>query len=343
MMLATTLHMAHRDLVVIGASSGGVEALMTLLGGIPDGFPAAIFVVLHVRPDAPSQLPAILNRAGHLPASHAVDGEPIRRGRVYVAPPGMQTYVHRGRISVQRGPAENLYRPAIDPLFRTAAHHYGPRVIGVVLTGAMDDGSAGLLAVKRGGGLAVVQDPADAAFSAMPGNAIKAASPDHVVPLLVIAPLLNRLVSEHVGDDSLVKEVPLETAEEAPPGTPFQRSEDQGDPSNLTCPECHGTLWEIEEQGAIRFRCRVGHGFSQGAMIKAHTDSVERALYAALRALEERVALLHKLATHARQRGHHTVASLLEDRLGRVDDDVKALHSVIKNGSSLELVGHDSI
>jgi two-component system, chemotaxis family, protein-glutamate methylesterase/glutaminase len=129
--------MAHRDMVVIGASSGGVGALAALLAGIPDDFPAAIFVVLHVRPDAPSQLPAILNRAGHLPASHAVDAEPIRRGRVYVAPPGMQAYVHQGRMSVQRGPSENLYRPAIDPLFRTAAHHYGRRCSRIALDASM--------------------------------------------------------------------------------------------------------------------------------------------------------------------------------------------------------------
>jgi two-component system, chemotaxis family, protein-glutamate methylesterase/glutaminase len=336
--------MAHRDIVVIGASSGGVEALVAVLAGIPSDFPAAIFVVLHVRPDAPSQLPAILNRVGHLPASHAVDAEPIRRGRVYVAPPGMQAYVHHGRLSVQRGPLENLYRPAIDPLFRTAAHHYGPRVIGVILTGSMDDGSAGLLAVKRGGGRTVVQDPGEAAFSSMPSNAIKAASPDHVVPLSAIAPLLNELVSETVGyDDGLQKEVALETAEEAPPGAPYQRSEEQGNPSNLACPECHGTLWEKEEEGAIRFRCRVGHGFSQNAMIKAHTDSVERALYAAMRALEERVALLQKLATSARDHGRAAVATLLEERIERVDADVKVLHDVIKNGSSLEAVGYDSL
>src|SRR5437870_1753485 len=131
----------QRDVIVIGASSGGVDALVKLVGTLPPGLPAAVFVVLHVRPDVPSQLPAILNRAGALPAAHAVDGEPIRRGRIYVAPPGLQTYVHRGRLSVRRGPQENSSRPAIDALFRTAAHHYGPRVIGVVLTGSLDDGS----------------------------------------------------------------------------------------------------------------------------------------------------------------------------------------------------------
>jgi two-component system chemotaxis response regulator CheB len=328
--------MAHRDLVVVGASSGGVEALVALLGGIPEGFPAAVFVVLHVRPDSPSQLPAILNRAGRVPVAHAVDGEPIRRGRVYVAPPGMQTYVHRGRISVQRGPAENLYRPAVDPLFRTAAHHYGARVVGVILTGSMDDGAAGLLAVKRGGGITIVQDPRDAMFSSMPANAQQAAAPDHIVVLSAIAPLLVQLVSEHVGDDPLSSEVSLETAEEAPPGAPFRRSEEQGAPANLACPDCHGTLWEIEEPGAIRFRCRVGHGFSEGAILKAHADSVERALYAALRALEERGALLRKLAVQARRRGNVTGAALFEGRLERLEQDVKVLHSVIKDGTGLE-------
>src|SRR5215208_2893941 len=151
------------DIIVIGASSGGVEVLTRLVRTLPESLPAAIFVVLHVRPDAPSMLPAILNRAGLLPAAHAVDSEPIRTGRIYVAPPGMQMYVHRRRVAVERGPRENMHRPAIDPLFRTAAHHHGPRVVGVVLSGALDDGTAGLHAVKKAHGIAVVQDPADAA------------------------------------------------------------------------------------------------------------------------------------------------------------------------------------
>src|SRR5919198_2027101 len=155
--------MAQHDVVVIGASSGGVEALLKVLSGLPAELAAAVFVVLHVRPDAPSYLPAILNRAGNLPAAHAVDGESIRQGRIYVAPPGHQTYVQKGRIGVRRGPSGNLHRPAIDPLFRTAAHHYGPRCIGIVLSGALDDGSAGLLAIERGGGVTIVQDPTDAA------------------------------------------------------------------------------------------------------------------------------------------------------------------------------------
>lgn len=163
--------MPRRDLIVIGASSGGVEALSKVVAGLPEDLAAAIFIVLHVREDRESQLPVILNRMGRLPAAHAVDGEPIRRGRIYVAPPGLQTYVHRGRSRVRRGPLENLHRPAVDALFRTAAHYYRERVIGVVLSGALDDGAAGLAAVKKAGGVAIVQEPGDARVADMPSNA----------------------------------------------------------------------------------------------------------------------------------------------------------------------------
>ena len=153
------------------------------------------FVILHVPPDLPSYLPAILNRAGGLPAAHAVDSEPVRRGRVYVAPPGLQTYLHKGRISVKRGPQENRHRPAVYPLFRTAARHYGPRVVGIVLSGTMDDGSAGLRAIKRAGGTTIIQDPAEAAFPSMPLRAREVSGGvDYCLPVAAIASLLVELV-----------------------------------------------------------------------------------------------------------------------------------------------------
>lgn len=187
---------------------------MTFLGALPPDLPAAIFIVLHVRPDIPSQLPAILNRAGQIPVAHAVDSEPIRRSRVYVAPPGMQTYVNGSRIGVRRGPHENLHRPAIDPLFRTAAHHYGSRVVGIILSGAMGDGAAGLQAVKRGGGIAIVQDPDDATFPSMPETAMAAIQPDFCVPVAQLAPIVLDLVGEDATAD-LRSEIALETKEEA--------------------------------------------------------------------------------------------------------------------------------
>lgn len=334
--------MPHRDVVVIGASSGGVEGLITLLSHLPDDLSAALFVVLHVRPDVPSQLPAILNRVGTLPVAHAVDGEPIRRGRVYIAPPGMQTYLHRGRIGVRRGPQENLHRPAIDPLFRTAAHHYGPRVIGIILSGALDDGAAGLVAIKQAGGLAIVQDPEDAAMCAMPTNAIERAGADHIVRVAALPSLLLELIRQETGT-ALAGEVPLETAEEAAPSEAFKRSEEQGTLSNVTCPDCQGNLWEVRGPDGIRFRCRVGHSYSESAMDAAQSQSVERALWSALKTLEERVALTRKLAAQARSRGHDAVARIFEERARVVDGDVRTIHDLIVNSDTLEPVGQDGI
>ncbi len=284
--------------------------------------------MLHVNPDAPSRLAAILNRAGGLPAAHAVDQEPIRRGRIYVAPPGFQMYVHRGHLSVHRGPHENLHRPAIDPMFRTAAHYYGSRVIGVVLSGALDDGSAGLRAVKQGGGIAIVQHPSDARVAAMPSNAMEHVDVDHAVAAADLAPLLLSLV-QCEGELALRGEAALETVEEASVADEACRSDELGVVSAFTCPDCSGTLWEIDEGIGVRFRCRVGHAYSEQAMVKAQGDSVERAMWTALRALEERVALLNKLASHMRDRGHLGVAAMFEARSRETDHDVRTLHDVI--------------
>jgi two-component system chemotaxis response regulator CheB len=330
---------AHHDIVAIGASSGGVNVLTQLVAGLPEDLQAAVFIVLHVPPDRPSQLPSILNRTGHLPASHAVDQEPVRRGRIYIAPPALQTYLQKDRISVRRGPRENCHRPAIDPLFRTAAYHYGPRVIGVVLSGARDDGAAGLLAIKEAGGVAIVQDPADAAFADMPRNALEVAQ----TPICVRADQLASVLVELVGSTTAERaemrgETPLETVEEAPAPGEAKRSEQLGPPSALACPECQGALYEIEAGTHLRFRCRVGHAYSEDAMVKAQGDSVERAMWTALRALEERSALMKKLAAYARRRGHAGVANMYEQRRDEVEADVEAIHTFIINTGSLEPV-----
>jgi two-component system chemotaxis response regulator CheB len=328
--------MAHRDIVVIGASSGGVEALTNLVAGLPERVPAAVFIVLHIRPDAPSQLPAILNRAGRLPAAHAVDGEPIRLGRIYVAPPGLQTYVERSRIGVRRAPAENLHRPAIDPLFRTAAHHHRGRVIGIVLSGQRDDGTAGLLAIRRGGGLVIVQDPVDAMFPSMPVNAMESADADYCVRSAEIGPLVARLVGQQLAAPALAVEIPLETVEEAHNSAAALRADQLGRPSSLTCPECQGALWEVAAGSHLKYRCRVGHAFSEQTMLAAQSESIERALWTALRALEERSATMRRAAEHARERGYLSVASSFDERSERIESDVRMLHDLITNGRALE-------
>ena len=328
--------MAHHDVIVIGASSGGVEALTTLLALLPEDLAAAIFIVVHVRPDVPSYLPAILNRAGRLPVSHAVDGEPIRQRRIYVAPPGHQTYLKGSRIGVSRGPHENLHRPAIDPLFRTAAHHYGPRVIGIILSGAMDDGSAGLRAVKQAGGVAIVQDPQDAAFPDMPANAMQTADVDYVASVVDLAPLLVSLVRSGATATALPLEVPLETQEEASRADEPLASDELGPPSIFTCPDCSGTLFEISDGGAVRYRCRVGHAYSAEAMESAQNEAAERALWSALRALEERIDLLRKMAQRAEDRGHQTVAAMFESRANDVNKDLDAIRNILISSPTLE-------
>ena len=194
--------MAGHDIIVVGASAGGVEALQTLVRGLPADVPAAMFVVLHMSADAPSMLPQILNRAGPLPVAAAVDNEPIAPGRVYVAVPDHHLLIERGRVCLVRGPKENRSRPAVDPLFRSAARAYGSRVIGVVLTGALDDGTSGLQAVKGRGGLAVVQDPAEALYTGMPRSAMEHVAVDYCMPLAEIPALLARLAVEPAPDES---------------------------------------------------------------------------------------------------------------------------------------------
>ena len=325
------------DIIVIGASSGGVEVLTRLASKLPETLPAAVFVVLHVKPDAPSLLPAILNRAGRLPAAHAVDAEPIRAGRIYVAPPGMQMYVHRRRVVVERGPRENMHRPAIDPTFRTAAHHHGSRVIGVVVSGALDDGTAGLHAVKEAGGIAVVQDPADATCASMPAHAMDRVAIDHCVKSADLADLLVRLVREPAPDPDPASPVPLETSEEAA-GTPEfpMTGAIVGVESGLTCPECNGILREVREGDVLRFRCRVGHAYTSQTMLEAQGDAIERALWTAVRQLEERALLIRKMAAAAREREHDAIATMFEDRAIALSREVAVLRELIEAGRALE-------
>ncbi len=294
----------NRDIIVIGASAGGIDALRTLLGGLPAALEAAVFVTMHVAADSPGLLPRILQETCALPVEHARDGEEIRRGRVYVAPPDCHLLVERDRVRVSRGPKENLCRPAIDPLFRSAAYVFGPRVVGVVLTGRLDDGTAGLWAVKRRGGAALVQDPDEATYPSMPRSAIRYVEVDEVAPVAALAPLLARLAGEpppavELGEASRQMEIETRIAREdnalkagvldLGPFTPF------------TCPECHGVLVSLQEGGVPRFRCHTGHAYSLDSLLAAVTTSMEDTLWGAVRAIEEGILLLEHVGRHARE------------------------------------------
>jgi two-component system, chemotaxis family, protein-glutamate methylesterase/glutaminase len=311
--------MPGHDIICIGASAGGVEVLIDLMRELPADLPAAVFVVVHVAPNSSTVLPAVLNRAGKLPASHASPDEPIRKGRIYVARPDMHLLVKDGehpRVVLGRGPKENSARPAVDPLFRSAARAFGPRVIGVVLSGSLDDGTVGLDVIKRAGGIAVVQDPEEALFPGMPRSAVENVAVDHIIPRSQIASLLVRLANEPVPhvEVRMSNQIKQEADMAELDAGSIQSHDRPGTPSGFTCPECHGTLFELSEGHLIRFRCRTGHAYSAESLMAEQGDNLEAAMYTAMTALKERSALADRLSQRARERGHEMTARQFEEQ-----------------------------
>ncbi|MBD0387171.1 MAG: chemotaxis protein CheB [Nostoc sp. C3-bin3] len=305
--------MLEYNIIVVGASAGGVEALTYLVKNLPSDLNAAVIIVLHVSSNGTSILPKILSRAGKLPVAHAQDGEAIAHGWIYVAPPDYHLLVELGYLRLTRGPKENRHRPAIDTLFRTAARTYGQRVIAVLLTGMLDDGTAGVMAVKMRGGVAIVQDPDDALFSNMPRNAIENVEDiDHILPLSDIPSTLVALVNtpmevepeESVPSkmefESKIAQLNLEAVE--------NESDRPGKPSTFGCPDCGGTLWELEEGNLLRFRCRTGHAYSARTLLATQSDKLEDALWIAFRALEEKASLSHRMASRMEARNQTLAA-----------------------------------
>jgi len=326
------------DIVVIGASAGGVEAITTVLAGLPRDLRAAVLVVLHISRGR-SVLPEIISRVSRLPAAHPQDGDELHYGHIYVAPPDHHLTVDGTRVRVQHGPSENGVRPAVDPLFRSAARTFGPRVVGVVLTGALDDGTAGLAAVKEAGGIAVVQDPEEAFSPSMPRSAMNLVPVDHVLPLREIPVLITSLALETAPNErhhTAPHLAPIEP-DHSEASIAFTQDDRPGQLSVYSCPECHGSLWETDDLGILRFRCRVGHVYSSDSMLAAQTDSVDRALWAALRSLEERASLTKKMADRARERQHGWVANAFEGRSREAQQHAAVVREMLINRTS----GHD--
>ena len=305
--------MAKRDIIVIGASAGGVYALKELMAALPPDFKATIFVVLHVSPHSPSYLPQILSHVGSLKAVHPKDGEQIQRGRIYVAPPDHHLLVEYDQVIVKKGPKENRFRPSIDALFRSAAYNYGPRVIGVVLTGLLDDGTSGMWSVKRLGGLGVIQEPDDALYPSMPDNVLQHVDVDYQVPVADLASLLCRLVEETVPDKPELPMTELERLETevniAAQDNAFEMGIlNLGELTTLTCPECNGALVSIKEGKLIRYRCHTGHGYTASALLADVTKGVEDSFWKAIRSLEEAVILLEQSARQFAEGGNPAAA-----------------------------------
>lgn len=327
--------MARRDLIVIAASAGGIEALQAVLRSVPADLPATILVVLHIPAEGGRVLPQILDRAGPLVASAAVHGEELRHGHVLVAPGDHHLLVAEGHVHLSRGPRENGSRPAADPLFRSAATYYGARVIGVVLSGSLSDGTAGLGEIRRRGGIAVVQDPADALYDGMPTSALDHVGADHVLPAREIGALLGRLVDDEVAEDAapapsetVLAEVALmerdgRVLDENHPGTPSQ----------WPCPDCSGVLWEIDDSSLLRFRCRVGHAWSAENLTQVQSHAIESALWMALRALEDRAALARVLAERAQRTRREISAGRHLADVDDLDRSIAVLRSLLRDGS----------
>ncbi|MGX5816596.1 chemotaxis protein CheB [Chitinophaga lutea] len=295
--------MINRDIIVIGASAGGFEALKRLVAGLPPDLPAAVFIVWHMPPEAEGVLSRSLDAISPLRTANAVNREPVRKGRIYVAPPDLHLLLERDEIRLSRGPKENLFRPAIDPLFRSAAQAFGPRVIGVVMTGALDDGVAGLWTIKQYGGTAVVQLPADAEIRSMPENAIREVEVDHIAAADDIGPLLGRLASEPpsgapVASRADRERTRLETAIALEARIPKKNSLHFGDISPFTCPECHGVLVGLQEGGRTRYRCHTGHAFTAASLLAGIHRYSEDVLWNAIRTIRENMMLLNHMGDH---------------------------------------------
>lgn len=294
--------MYHLDLIVIGASAGGIEALKSLVAGLPAALPAALLVVVHTSPQSPQLLAHILAQAGPLPAAYAVEGTVIEPGQIYVAPPDHHLLVEQGQLRVTHGPKENRFRPAIDPLFRSAAYSYGPRVIGIILSGMLDDGTVGLWAIKNRGGVTLVQEPSEALYASMPQSALRHVAVDYRVRVTEIGPLLARLVAEPLmneGEVSMDKTLDIET--QIALGAPAVPSGvlDLGTPSLYTCPECHGVLLQLAVGPVVRFRCHTGHAYTLASLLAEVSESVEQTLWNAMRLMEEQLFLLRQVTQAA--------------------------------------------
>jgi two-component system chemotaxis response regulator CheB len=326
--------MPGHDIIVVGASAGGVEALVKLVGQLPVRLPASLFLVLHIPPHSPSLLPGILSRSGPLAANHPEDGEEISQRHIYIAPPDYHMLTEQGRIKLSHGPKENLHRPAIDPLFRSAAYNYGPRVVGVILTGALDDGTAGLMAIKQRGGVAVIQDLADALYPGMPASALEHVQVDCCLPLTEIGTALVQLANQQakgegaypVSDDM---EQEMKYAEIGDEDT-LASDERIGAPSAFSCPDCGGVLWEAHSGGPLRFRCRVGHTFSIESILAAQSEQLETALWRALKTLEESASLSQRLAHQARDHGRDWLARNFEQKARTATQRAMTIRQVLK-------------
>ena len=325
-------------LIVIGASAGGMPALVQLVATLPATLPAAVLVVQHFAPDSDGQhLVARLAQHTSLHCRLATNGEALQAGTLYVAPPDRHLLAKDGstaHVLVTKGPRENHYRPAADALFRSAAVAYGPRTVGIVLTGMLHDGTAGLEFIKRCGGIAIVQDPCEAEFPSMPQTALRNVDIDYVVSLRMMGPLLDEITHGTVPQLKVVipEDLKLEAAiAERVVGTVAEVLR-IAHPVPLTCPDCGGSLFEVAAGKLLRYRCHTGHAFTADALLNKSQQSLEETLWVALRMMEERKNLLSGMAV----RGETTYSVQQEERIVEIKKHIDRLREFLLNGTEEE-------
>jgi two-component system chemotaxis response regulator CheB len=330
---------ALEGVVAVGASAGGVEALTRLAEGLPTDLPYAVLVVLHMPPGAPSVLARIIGRRSPVPAVTATHGTPVEPGRIYVAVPDHHLLVENHRVLLSEGPTENAYRPAINALFRSTALAFGPRAIGVLMSGVLDDGVLGLAAIRARGGTTIVQRPEDALYPAMPQNALVADVVDHQVAAAEIGALLKRLAERRFEEPQMESDTNMELENRIAKGRRFDvsvDSEELGPPSGYTCPDCNGSLMAL---GHRSFRCRVGHAWTAEALLDARDDEVDGALWIALRSLQEKAALSRRLARNV---GSGTLFNRYTEIADEAEQAMTVLGKRLAEAPVESEVGHDN-
>lgn len=325
--------MEKHHVIVIGTSAGGVQALKTIVRSLPNNFPASVHIVQHISTEAFSNLPQVLSKTAQLPVAFAQDKELIEPSHIYIAPPDYHLLLEENRLRIIRGPRENRMRPAIDPLFRSAAVTYRSYATGIILTGMLDDGTAGLQAIKSCGGMAIAQDPKEAKYPSMPESAIANVAVDHIVPLKKIPPILLERIKQK---PAIITEIPADLLLEAPiPRNAITSPETMakiGTPVAHSCPSCGGPLWQIGDKNSPpRYRCHVGHGFTNLALIEEQSEATEKALWVALRTLEERSRLLKTMRDHYAQNGVDTLAKIHEERSQEALEHSVQIRNLIRN------------
>lgn len=315
-------------IVVVGTSAGGRGALAELVTQLPQHLDTAIFIVMHLsNTEIGNFLSSRLQRYTSIPCSLAEEGRQIAAGHIYVAPIDYHLIIKKGYMKVTNGPRENRWRPSIDVLFRSAAATYGERVIGIVLTGMLDDGTAGMLAIKKSGGTCIVQDPEEAEYPDMPNSVLQNMQADYVLPLSQMGFILADLVKhKELKGIPVPPEVTMEAAiaEKAVMG--INEVNQLGKQTLYTCPDCGGVLWEIKEHDFHRYRCHAGHAYTQQDLLKRQTENLENTLWVALRLMEERENLLRKIGEEERRKGFSTLSQTHEQRA----DELKVHIQVLK-------------